>query len=616
MRYRERHYRWEWRLRSSPERLWPLVADTNRFNRDTGLPAVRRLDHEAPATARRRLTFSRFGLRLEWDEEPFEWVRPHRFGVRRWYRRGPIASFCVAAELLPEPAGGTRLVYQTAIRPKSWLGVLAVVAGMRIVIPRRFATVFHRYDDAAAADHGQTWDLAPASPVAFAPGGEDRLTALGRRLSESTGRPDLAARVAAAVAAVDDHVASRLRPYALADAWGSPRRDALETCLHGARLGLFDLQWDLLCPLCRGAKASATKLAEMPRGVHCDACNIEFDAGFDRSVEVTFRPNPAIRHIDGHAYCVGGPQVTPHIVAQCLLAPGESRTVAPTLEPGQHRLRALGLPGGRVLRAEADGPSTLALTVSDSGWAGADLCLGLTPEIAVANAADVERLLILERTAWNDQAATAAEVIALQTFRDLFAGELLRPGEQIAAGSLTVLFTDLRDSTRLYRRIGDAVAFARVLDHFAVLREAVAAEDGAVVKTIGDAIMAVFPRPVCAVRAILAAQRCLACPQPGDEPLRLKAGLHHGPCLAATLNDRLDYFGSTVNLAARLERHAAGDDVIVSDAVRHDPEVAALVTGGQVVAARFDAELKGFDDELFAVWRLFAPASAAGGRCR
>src|SRR6185437_10449918 len=126
-----------------------------------------------------------------------------------------------------------------------------------------------------------------------------------------------------------------------------------------------------------------------------------------------------------------------------------------------------------------------------------------------------------------------------------------------------ILFTDLRASTRLYRQIGDAPAFGVVLDHFDVLRAAVAAEGGAVVKTIGDAVMATFQRPVAALHAVLAAQRALASPAAGARPLRLKAGLHYGPCIAVTLNDRLDYFGSTVNIAARLVGLSGGSDIIL-----------------------------------------------------
>jgi len=200
-------------------------------------------------------------------------------------------------------------------------------------------------------------------------------------------------------------------------------------------------------------------------------------------------------------------------------------------------------------------------------------------------------------------------VTALQIFRDLFATEALRPGEQISVGTLTVLFTDLKNSTQLYKEIGDATAFGRVMNHFDVLKGVIAEEDGALVKTIGDAVMAVFRRPVSALRAMLKAQRALALPPEGVEPLVLKAGIHMGPCIAVTLNDRLDYFGSTVNMAARLEGQSYGSDIIISRALYDDPEIRQLVEENGLLTRRFDIELKGFADERFELWRI-APASS------
>jgi class 3 adenylate cyclase len=82
----------------------------------------------------------------------------------------------------------------------------------------------------------------------------------------------------------------------------------------------------------------------------------------------------------------------------------------------------------------------------------------------------------------------------------------------------------------------------------------------------------------------------------------LKAGLHTGPCIAVTQNERLDYFGSTVNVAARLVGLSRGGDIVVSDEVFHDPEVADAVQGRP--AESVDAVLKGFEDTPFLVWRL------------
>jgi class 3 adenylate cyclase len=208
--------------------------------------------------------------------------------------------------------------------------------------------------------------------------------------------------------------------------------------------------------------------------------------------------------------------------------------------------------------------------------------------------------------AWSDQATTAAEVTALQRFRDLFANEALRPGERISVGSLTIVFTDLRESTRLYRQVGDAPAFGLVMEHFDALQAAINAEGGAIVKTIGDAVMAVFRRPAAALRAMLNAQEALASPRDGAQPLRLKAGIHHGACIAVTLNDRLDYFGSTVNIAARLESLSSGQDVVISAAVHADPEVADWLDRPNpgLAAQPFQTTLRGFDQDYFELWRV------------
>jgi class 3 adenylate cyclase len=116
--------------------------------------------------------------------------------------------------------------------------------------------------------------------------------------------------------------------------------------------------------------------------------------------------------------------------------------------------------------------------------------------------------------------------------------------------------------------------------------------------------MAVFRRPVDALIAINEAQRALANPPEGGMALVMKAGIHTGPCIAVTLNDRLDYFGSTVNLAARLEGLSTGCDIIVSRAMYDDPEFAQLLEAGKFRATPFDMSVKGFDEERFELWRV------------
>ena len=606
---RELHKRWEFDLKSSPERLWPFIADTNRFNRDTGVPEVE-IDRtqQQLRNARRKLRLSVYGMPIEWEEQPFEWVRPARFGIERIYSKGPMARLRVLAELTPNAGGGTHLVYQVWSTPRNLPSALAISVQLSLIIARRFRAAILKYDAAASADESSAASEPDTSRSSF---DLARLKALDQKLQldlEQAGFPNekraIADRLVDFVEHADDLSAKRIRPYKLADDWHEPRRDVLEVCLHATRAGLLDFQWDLLCPLCRGPQESPQSLRDIHTDVHCDSCKIDFRINFDRYVELTFRPNPAVRRVDIQAFCVGSPELTPHVVAQQLLAAGQQRVLNLPLERGSYRLRAVELSGAQDVVVAADGNTSAQVVLSKNSWTRDALRVAERVSLELHNETDAEQLVILERMAWNDQATTAAEVTALQMFRDLFAAEALRPGEQISVGTLTVLFTDLRDSTKLYREIGDATAFGRVMNHFDVVRKSIADHDGAIVKTIGDAVMAVFRCAADGLVAMLEAQRALASPSDGSPPLQLKAGLHTGPCIAVTLNDRLDYFGSTVNLAARLEGLSHGCDVIISRSVFEDAQVRELLDSKRLSATEFDMTLKGFADERFALWRV------------
>src|SRR6266446_3541928 len=123
MSYRELHYRWEYNLKASPEELWPFVSDTNRFNRDTGVPSVEPgKTRQLLRNARQRLRSSIYGLEVEWEEQPFEWIRPTRFGVARTYSKGPITEMRALVELKARADGGTRLSYDFQVKPRSLVG--------------------------------------------------------------------------------------------------------------------------------------------------------------------------------------------------------------------------------------------------------------------------------------------------------------------------------------------------------------------------------------------------------------------------------------------------------------------------------------------------------------
>jgi hypothetical protein len=295
---REFHYRWEWRLESPPEKLWRLVADTNRFNRDAGIPALER--GEARPAGRRLLRLSKLGIPIEWEEEPFEWIEPYRFSVVRRYRKGPLAEMRVAVELRPEERG-TALVYEVWARPRNMLGLLAVPIEIGRLSKHRFERTLRRYDrEAAIPGHPERDD------VSLAPGASRRLAAGRDSLLERGVSAELADHLIRMLTRTDDLTVARMRPYALADAWGADRRAVLELFLHATRAGLLELRWDLLCPMCRGPQQRAPRLSEVTPALHCESCAIDFRVDFERSVELSFRPTRAIREVMERASASAG----------------------------------------------------------------------------------------------------------------------------------------------------------------------------------------------------------------------------------------------------------------------------------------------------------------------
>lgn len=616
----EKYFCWHWKLASSPEALWPLISDTDRFNRDCGFPNVTMVPSsqiKGPKAANaHRLRARRLGIPVEWDERPFEWVANRSFGVERIFYRGPFSRILARCKLEPDDSTGTLLTYEIWFTPSNLLGRVALaLGGAQWQFHQPFNRVFRHYDQivqqgATISDLGHHHN--------FSPGGARRAKAIRKNLVQEMQQPaELVDRLVYFVTTADDLDCQRIRAYALADQWRTDRRATLLTCMHATRAGLIDFRWDVLCPHCRGAKSVANTLSQLPNQAYCDTCHIDFIAEFDRSVELTFTPNPAIRRVPRIEYCIGGPQITPHIVAQQNLQSGEQRSMPLDLPNGRYRVRAPGMAKPWRFRVSNEGQNNVVVQLDDSAPIDSETAFISGGNLTFTNPAAEAQQAVVEHVAWTDQATIASEVTCLQLFRDMFSHEVLRPGTQISVGHMTIVFTDLKGSTQMYRNIGDAPAFSRVLTHFELLKATVESEDGAIVKTMGDAIMAVFPRPAPALRCMIRAHRQLALSHsaapwgnlstvPLPEPLDLKVALHHGPCIAINQNDRIDYFGTTVNIAARLCNLCSGSDLMISQEVRNDPEVDALLTqpDTRVIVKAETTQLRGMADDVFQVHRV------------
>jgi serine/threonine protein kinase/class 3 adenylate cyclase len=589
-----------WDLEASPRELWPHVANTERLNRAVGLPSVQfRTSTESSGRMRRRATARIGGLLAEWEEHPFEWVEPRRFGVLREYRRGPFRWMTSLVELSPRVGGGTSLTHRVRVAPRNALFRFA--AGRKIGQDSRRALerVYRRIDAAVTGKLGRVGLADPfEEPTSLPPARTRRLDAILDTLVSRGVPAGLAADLGAFVATAPPQEVARIRPLALARRLGHDPESVVAACLIGASQGLFVLMWDLLCPICRIPSEVVATLRSLKEHGRCEACNLDYDLDFANSVEMIFRAHPEVRDVEMGVYCVGGPSHSPHVVAQVRVAPGERIELALELAEGAYRVRGPQLPAAVDLRAEATALATsLELGLGKLGSEGPAVVRPGRVTLVLANPSEHELIVRVERTAPRDDALTAARASALALFRELFPDEVLSSGQLVHVANMTLLLTELVGPSTLYEQLGDARAFSVMHEHLRRLDDLIRRHGGALVKAVGEGGLAAFVDAAAAIRAGIE----LGSTVPDEARtlgIRLRAAIHRGPAMAATLNDHLDYFGATVHQSARLLGQARPDELLISHPVASDPIIDGLLRERAVRPQLMPVDLPGLREGL------------------
>ncbi len=436
-----------------------------------------------------------------------------------------------------------------------------------------------------------------------------------------------------------DHELNRVNVLAFAKKHHLDEETTIAAFLHAARLGLFELSWNVLCPGCGGVLDAGTSLKSLNQEEYsCALCAAGYEPTLDEMVEVTFTVNPRVRKIAAHE-----PDTLPmaDYLRQIFWGSGidlpedfeqkleEIILDAVELPAGERVILSIQLPAAFLILFDPVTHATQFLDVKgEPTRERQNLSLILSELHAENRKMELRpgpvRLLLENHTKHRTLPAvwlasddlhkmmerrrpflTAKRLLTNQTFRDIYRTETLDIDQRLKITSLTFLFTDLKGSTELYERVGDLVAYDLVREHFRVLNEIVASEAGAVVKTIGDAVMATFPSPDHAVSAALRMREAMRSlnEQYGQEDLLLKIGIHEGPCLAVVLNDRQDYFGQTVNIASRVQGLAASRSIYATGSVIENPEALELIETKGLHATLQKTTLRGINDE-FSVYEI------------
>ncbi len=431
----------------------------------------------------------------------------------------------------------------------------------------------------------------------------------------------------------------RMSPLRYAIEHNLPEAEAINLFLHATHVGILDFNWGIVCPGCGSFLTTASSLRTMHMKQFCNICRENIGAEIDNNIEVAFTISPTVRSIQYHTptriadmpeamsyYFSSSLEMSPAfkqvldraLVETFEIKPGESKTLTQTLAADGYELTILSHHLNEKLLVEASSTQTEAqVELTDTQIVPAKLSLApgavaLTIRnrtAKVAHGALMHDVMLMSQRAGMQSPEvklrpflTGKRLVTTQVFRDLFHTESIPADTGLEFRNLTVLFTDLKGSTEMYRRIGDFKAYSVVRDHFAVLKDIVADKSGALVKTIGDAIMASFAEPHHALQAAATMNREIK-KVGGGEDLMLKIGIHSGPCIGVELNDRLDYFGQTVNIAARVQGVANASEIVCTESIYTAPQARDIISEAGMRVKKEAVALKGVG-EAFPIYRL------------
>lgn len=448
----------------------------------------------------------------------------------------------------------------------------------------------------------------------------------------------------------------RVNPVQYAVERSMTEAEALDLFLHASKIGLFEMDWHIVCPHCGFIIDSLHHMSQLRSHYLCPICAAERDYGLDDYIQVAFSISPQVRDIQYHHpeslniedlylnYRLSKDVISPLpafpawrdafiYVTKYLryVQPGEKVTAEFELPPGILRATdsrtCLQL---SVTHEQKEQPSLIPVRLVNGRFQSDDP--EMQPRNLVGHTAenqpvqfryDLERELpsgrvVIELENMQDRRSALCiyhpgeiptpmlalrpslngkKLLTTQTFRDLFRSEVVNTNETLAIKDITFLFTDLKGSTAMYEQIGDAKAYFLVHQHFDALSRVIRDRNGAIVKTIGDAVMAVFDNPIEATSAAFEMIDALnEFNHTISQELILKVGIHRGHSIAVTVNERIDYFGQNVNIAARVQALADANEVYITADVYNSSGVSAVLKAHHLVPD--EVLVKGVSEKL------------------
>jgi len=537
-------------LPATPAELWPYVSDTDQLNLRAGLSPTQ--NHFVPSAyggsyldVETRLG----GMLARYREQPFEWVAPDYLFVERLFDKGPLSWLRFEIRLSPAEQG-TELTLRLGFVSKIPLAVSKPLMQHQL---KKMQPVFEAYAQQLHKGYQGVGVLLDPDPK-----WETQISRLAAEWQPLWPQQETVQALADYIYRAPERLASRIRPFDVAQAYGLEPLEVLRFCLRATRLGDLQSRWDLRCPSCKGPKEQAASLAQVQHRASCSSCVVSYGVDFAENMEMTFWPAAQWREVEDQNFCAGSPANTAHWAAQILLEPGQTRELKSTLPAGEYILLSPSLSGESWLTLATGGQRSWAPALQQTL---SEQAVSLDPEALWSLHNPSEHLLILrlERADWLAHAAQGSLVASLPEFHELQPAGPLSPlpvSEQVI---LVALFAEPAET------------------HVSELALAIAQVRGAVLQQETDALMAIFQDPLDAVQVGVQTLKNLSEWREFLDVPALSLGLFAGSCELSSHHGQLSYQGEAVQGAALLAGLAGPDQLLLQPALLNRDEIGHLL---------------------------------------
>lgn len=519
-------------LKVTPEEIWPYLSDTSRMNKELGFPP--RVEKEVHGE--NHVFTKTLGRQEEWIEKPWIWVFEKELQNHRVFKKGWMTEQR-GVFTVEETNEGCRVNIYFRWTFSNILTKL-LFSSVGSVLDKKFVEFF-RQKEQLITDSRKSLPIAeiPAEPLSP----YDTLMNYLRNADEL----DL----------------DRLHLKKLSKELSLPLDLLLDVCQIMVKEGYLSLSWDVVCPHCRGVRAENSGLAFIKMENTCEACDVDFQPEMEESIEVVFHVTDKLRKIQKIVYCAAEPFKKKHIKLNQIISAGNSQSFDLKLKPGIYRFR---VKNSKQLSYLEVNDSHDSKEVSLSENQSVRKSVNTSFKLNYINSTQKDVVITLEEAWWFSDRLLPREVLTNPVMRTILSEDHLEIGVKLNIGNQVIMFTDIVGSTPFYKELGDAKAMKAVQDHYNEVKEIILSHRGVIVKYIGDAIMAAFlsieDAYICSVDIHKKFHKLR-----NDTPIKLRVSFHEGPVLCANMNVGIDYFGNTVNQAAKIQKWAGAFEIAITE---------------------------------------------------